>query len=170
MRPVFATQYRAISTRRAVFSCAYLLRNLLAVCAPIPFAIYVKPTGTRLKLHSETRSGINFITACGGAFVQVNETRHATPLIVLAQQLITTWQPVSFDALAAEHFTALAELGVEIVLFGTGAKQRFPHPRLTRALMENRIGLEVMDTGAACRTYNILVSEGRSVAAALLPA
>ena len=127
-------------------------------------------TGTRLKLHSETRSGINFITACDGAFVQVNETRHATPLIVLAQQLIATWQPASFDALAAEHFTALAELGVEIILLGTGAKQRFPHPRLSRTLMEKRIGLEVMDTGAACRTYNILVSEGRSVAAALLPA
>ena len=123
-----------------------------------------------MKLHSETRSGINFITACDGAFVLVNETRHATPLIVLAQQLIATWQPTSFDALAAEHFTALAELGVEIVLLGTGAKQRFPHPRLSRTLMEKRIGLEVMDTGAACRTYNILVSEGRSVAAALLPA
>ena len=123
-----------------------------------------------MKLHSDTRSGLNFITACDGSYVQVNETRHAAPLIVLPQQVLDTWQPASFDALTAEHFSALAELGVEIILFGTGATQRFPHPRLTRALMEKRIGLEVMDTGAACRTYNILVSEGRSVAAALLPA
>ena len=141
-----------------------------ATAASSPIAIHAKPTGTRLKLHSETRTGINFITACDGAFVQVNETRHGTPLIVLAQQLIDTWQPASFDTLAPEHFTALAELGVEIILLGTGAKQRFPDPRLARRLMEKRIGLEVMDTAAACRTYNILVSEGRSVAAALLPA
>lgn len=123
-----------------------------------------------MKLHSETRTGINFITACDGAVVQVNETRHPAPLIVMAHQLIDSWQPASFDALTSEHFAALAQLGVEIVLFGTGAKQRFPHPRLTRALIEKHIGIEVMDTGAACRTYNILVSEGRSVAAALLPA
>lgn len=123
-----------------------------------------------MKLHPETRSGLNFITACDGPHVQVNETRHAAPLIVLPQQLIAAWAPASFDELTAEHFTKLSELGMEIILLGTGAKQRFPHPRLTRALMEKRIGLEVMDTGAACRTYNILVSEGRSVAAALLPA
>ena len=123
-----------------------------------------------MKLHSETRSGLNFITACDITHVQVNENRHAAPLIVLAQQLITTWTPRSFDELGVEHFAALVELGVEIILLGTGAKQRFPHPRLTQALMQKRIGLEVMDTGAACRTYNILVGEGRSVAAALLPA
>ena len=123
-----------------------------------------------MKLHAETRPGINFITACDGALVQINEARHAAPLIVLPQGLIHTWQPLSFDALTAEHFDILAALGVEIMLFGTGARQRFAHPRLTRALIDKRIGLEMMDTGAACRTYNILVSEGRSVAAALLPA
>ena len=123
-----------------------------------------------MKLHSETRQGINFVTALDGALVQVNDTRHPAPLIVMAQQLINTWRPASFDALAAEHFTALAQLGVEIVLLGTGSSQRFPHPGLTRALIDKRVGLEVMDTGAACRTYNILVGEGRSVAAALLPA
>ena len=123
-----------------------------------------------MKLHSETRTGLNFITACDGAVVQVNETRHAAPLIVLGHQLIDSWQPASFEAMTDEHFAALADLGAEIVLLGTGPKQRFPHPRLTRPLIEKRIGLEVMDTAAACRTYNILVSEGRSVAAALLPA
>lgn len=123
-----------------------------------------------MKLEPESRSGLNFITACDGAHVQVNETRHTAPLIVMARQLVDTWPPRSFDELDVEHFNALVDLGVEIILLGTGAQQRFPHPRLTQALMERRIGIEIMDTGAACRTYNILVSEGRSVAAALLPA
>lgn len=123
-----------------------------------------------MKLHSESRSGLNFITASDGAIIQVNEDRHPAPLIVTARELISSWPPRTFDELAAEHFAVLADLGVEIILLGTGATQRFPHPRLTRALMERRIGIEVMDTGAACRTYNILVGEGRSVAAALLPA
>ena len=144
------------------------MRLCPALCGLVQFSVI--ESGSCLKLHSETRTGINFITACDGAVVQVNETRHAAPLIVLAQQLIDTWQPASFDALTPEHFLTLAELGAEIVLLGTGLRQRFPHPRLTRALIDQRIGLEVMDTGAACRTYNILVSEGRSVAAALLPA
>jgi len=56
----------------------------------------------------------------------------------------------------------------DIVVLGTGASLRFPHPRLTRALLEQRIGLEVMDTAAACRTFNILAAEGRRVAAALM--
>ena len=76
-----------------------------------------------MKLHSETRLGINFVTALDGALVQVNETQHPAPLIVMAQRLINTWQPASFDVLAAEHFIALAELGVEIVLLGTGSTQ-----------------------------------------------
>lgn len=123
-----------------------------------------------MKLESETRPGINYITACETTHVQVNENRHAAPLVVLPQQLVHDWSPASFETLSAEHFEALATLGVEIILLGTGPRQRFPHPRLTRALMEKRIGLEVMDTGAACRTYNILASEGRSVAAALMAA
>jgi uncharacterized protein len=73
-----------------------------------------------------------------------------------------------FDDLSADDFTFLKELKVEIVLLGTGARQRFPHPRLTAALAQAGIGLEVMDVQAACRTYNILVAEERKVAAALL--
>ncbi|HXR59504.1 MAG TPA: MTH938/NDUFAF3 family protein, partial [Burkholderiales bacterium] len=73
-----------------------------------------------------------------------------------------------FDALAEPDFEVFQGLGLEILLIGTGPTQRFPHPRLTRALMEKRIGVEVMDTQAACRTYNILIAEGRRVAAAIL--
>ena len=71
-------------------------------------------------------------------------------------------------SLSESDFAALAALTPEVALFGSGATMRFPHPRLTRALTEARIGLEVMDTPAACRTYNILAAEGRRVAAAIL--
>ena len=78
------------------------------------------------------------------------------------------WGATSFDALSSEDFQELSKLGAEIVLLGTGARQRFPHPRLTGALGAKRIGLEVMDLKAACRTYNILVAEERKVALALV--
>ena len=78
------------------------------------------------------------------------------------------WAPARFDALALEHFALLAALEVEVVLLGTGARQRFPAPGLTEPLRAARVGLEVMDVAAACRTYNILLAEERRVAAALL--
>ena len=76
-------------------------------------------------------------------------------------------RPAGFDALVAEDFAAIAALAPEVALLGTGSALRFPHPRLTRALVDARIGLEVMDTAAACRTFNILAAEGRRVAAAV---
>ncbi|PVV08441.1 MAG: hypothetical protein B6D77_11790 [gamma proteobacterium symbiont of Ctena orbiculata] len=87
--------------------------------------------------------------------------------IVLPDQVIPTWRPSDFFDLKAEDFSLLLELTPEIVILGTGATQHFPHPGLTEPLMQHRIGLEVMATSAACRTYNILMAEGRRVAAAL---
>ncbi|MES9824325.1 MAG: Mth938-like domain-containing protein [Candidatus Thiodiazotropha endolucinida] len=87
--------------------------------------------------------------------------------IVLPDRIISTWRPGGFLDLRQEDFSFLAELSPEIVILGTGLKQHFPHPSLTQPLMQNQIGLEVMNTAAACRTYNILMSEGRRVAAAL---
>jgi uncharacterized protein len=81
---------------------------------------------------------------------------------------ILDWSVESFDKLRAEDFALFESLGVDIVLLGTGRRQRFPHPRLTAALAKGGIGVEVMDLQAACRTYNILVAEERKVAAALL--
>lgn len=111
---------------------------------------------------------MNFITAFDPQFVQVNQTRHAASLIVLRERLVENWPVRMLEDLAESHFETLAGLGVEIVLLGTGRTLRFPHPRLSSRLLSQRIGLEVMDTGAACRTYNILSGEGRSVAAALI--
>jgi uncharacterized protein len=120
-----------------------------------------------MKFERETRAGVNIVTGYGEGYVLINGERHASNLIVAPDRVIA-WEAASFDALREEHFAALTALGPEIVLLGTGPRLRFPHPRLTQALAAARIGLEVMDLNAACRTYNILVSEDRRVAAALL--
>ena len=121
-----------------------------------------------MKLHLDRPGGTNFITAIEDRFVTVNQTRHSASLIVMRERVVEHWGPRGFEELTADHFQALADLGVDIVLLGTGRGLRFPHPRLAAALNARRIGLEVMDTGAACRTYNILSGEGRNVAAALI--
>jgi uncharacterized protein len=120
-----------------------------------------------VKLHASRPSGINTITGYGEGYVMVNGERREKSVVVLADR-IQEWSTQSFDQLSAADFAFLKELNVEIVLLGTGPRQRFPHPRLTAALAQAGIGLEVMDLQAACRTYNILVAEERKVAAALL--
>jgi uncharacterized protein len=99
--------------------------------------------------------------------ITVNGIVYRENLLVMPSQVIPQWRPVSFEELIPEDFAKLAELGPEIVILGTGSKQYFPSPALTYPLLDAHIGLEVMDTAAACRTYNILMSEGRQVAAAL---
>lgn len=78
------------------------------------------------------------------------------------------WDCASFEQLSAAHFSRIAELQPELVIFGSGTRLRFPPPAFLRDLMGRRIGVETMDTLAACRTYNILAGEGRHVIAALL--
>jgi uncharacterized protein len=120
-----------------------------------------------VKLHASGPSGVNTITGYGEGYVVVNGERRASSVVVLPDR-IEQWEVAAFDSLTAEDFAFLKELGVEIVLLGTGSRQRFPHPRLTASLAQAGVGLEVMDVQAACRTYNILVAEARKVAAALL--
>jgi len=120
-----------------------------------------------VKLHAAAAGAAHIITAYGDDYVSVNGEQRKSSVIVTAQG-VQRWPPEKFDALSAEDFRQLAALGVEIVLLGTGPRQRFPHPRLTAPLVQARVGLEVMDTKAACRTYNILVAEARRVALALV--
>jgi len=120
-----------------------------------------------VKLHSSRPSGVNTITGYGEGYVAVNGERRNSSVVVMPDR-IEPWAVQSFDQLSTEDFAFLRDLKAEIVLLGTGARQRFPHPRLTAALAQAGIGLEVMDLQAACRTYNILVAEERKVAAALL--
>ncbi len=121
-----------------------------------------------MKLHADALTSLNTVTAYGPGFVEVNQVRHAGNLILAPDHPVESWSAESFDALRAEDFESLLELRPEIVLVGTGDRQRFPHPRLTRPLLDARVGVEVMDTRAACRTYNILMSEGRRVVAVFL--
>ena len=120
-----------------------------------------------MKLHASGPSALNTFSGYGDGFVMVNGQRHERNVIVMPERLLP-WDAQSFDSLKEEDFRPLLELAPEILLIGTGPKQRFPHPRLTRGLAEKRIGVEAMDLQAACRTYNILMSEERRVAAALL--
>lgn len=123
-----------------------------------------------MKLHSSAAAaGRNTFTGYGDGWYALNGERREGSLIVFPDRILE-WPVAGFEALRAEDFAILAGARPEIVLLGTGARQRFPHPRLTQALMQARVGVEVMDTAAACRTYNILMAEERRVAAALLAA
>jgi uncharacterized protein len=121
-----------------------------------------------LKLHLDNRAGVNTFTGYGAGYVSVNGARHEKNLVVLATEIICDWAPGGFDSLSPDHLAPLARHGLEIVLIGTGTRLRFPRPEILRPLIEARIGVEVMDVQAACRTYNILAAESRKVAAALL--
>ncbi len=120
-----------------------------------------------MKLHPAVRGPYNVITAYGDDYVSVNGARRESSFIVLPDRILE-WSVEAFDRLSEESFSSLAGLEVEILLLGTGPRQRFPHPRLTAALAAGHIGVEVLDLKAACRTYNILVAEERKVAAALM--
>lgn len=121
-----------------------------------------------MKLHLQTADGTHLITAYGDHYITVNGRRHEHSLIVLPDRVISGWQAPAPAALTPEHFAELTGSGLEILLLGTGPRLHFPHPRLIHALAQQGIGLEAMDTFAACRTYNILAGEGRKVAAALI--
>jgi uncharacterized protein len=121
-----------------------------------------------MKIHLETGIGQNLIRAYAPGRITVNEEVYTRSLVVTPQQIIPEWPPETIANLLEEHFETIVMLKPEVVILGTGAKLVFPAASLTRALVNARIGLEVMDTGAACRTYNILMSDDRRVAAALL--
>lgn len=121
-----------------------------------------------MKFHLDQTGGKNAFTGYGEGYVAVNGERHTESLVVSGERVITAWPARSVEALGADHLAAIVELGPEIVLLGTGARLQFPSPALLAPLYKAGIGVEVMDTPAACRTYNILLGEGRNVIAALI--
>lgn len=120
-----------------------------------------------MKLHQSQNQGNNLFTGYGDGHVLINHERHDGNLIVSPDR-VAPWAAEDFAGLTAEHFAAALDFEPELVLFGSGASLRFPHPKLTADLARARIGVEAMDTAAACRTYNILLAEGRRVVALLL--
>ncbi|MEE9331878.1 MAG: Mth938-like domain-containing protein [Methylophilaceae bacterium] len=121
-----------------------------------------------MKLHLTQAENNNLITGYGVGYIEINKQRYEQQIIVMAEKLILDWSAKNFESLTEAHFTQLLSLKPEVVLLGTGSTHRFVHPKLTASLAEKNIAVECMRTDAACRTYNILMSEGRNVAAALL--
>ncbi|CAM5797108.1 Mth938-like domain-containing protein [Rhizobacter sp. Root404] len=121
-----------------------------------------------MKLQADRIEGQNAIARHGPGGVLVNGVEHRHSVVVPWSGDVVRWPVDGFDALTDLHFEALAALAPELVIFGSGSRIRFPKPALLKPLIGRRIGIETMDTAAACRTYNVLLAEGRSVVAALL--
>jgi uncharacterized protein len=119
-----------------------------------------------VKFHLSQAEG-NVVTGSGPGWVRVGADEHRESLVIARDTMVKPWA-ATFEALDEAAFERVKALAPEIVLLGTGARQRFPHPRLYRTLTADRIGVEVMDSAAAARTYNIIAAEGRRVAAALI--
>lgn len=120
-----------------------------------------------MKLHLHNDPRLNQINAYGADHVIINGQRYQHNLIVTTTEIVTDWA-AGYDELHADDFDPILTLHPQVVLLATGSRQRFPAPLLLRPLIDAGIGFEIMDLSAACRTYNLLVSEGREVAAALL--
>jgi uncharacterized protein len=121
-----------------------------------------------MKLQADRIEGQNAIARHGPDGVIVNGVEYRSSVLVPAAGTVTAWPVERFVELTEAHFEAIAALAPELVIFGSGPRIRFPHPSLIRPLITRRIGVETMDTAAACRTYNVLLAEGRAVVAALL--
>jgi uncharacterized protein len=121
-----------------------------------------------LKFEREQPGGRNSFTGYGAGWVAVNGERHGASLVVGAGNIVAGWTARSIDALTPGDLAAIVELAPEIALIGSGERFAFPDPAVLAPLYAAGIGVEVMDTPAACRTYNILLGEGRNVVAALI--
>jgi uncharacterized protein len=121
-----------------------------------------------MKFTQHTPAGLNLIRRYGRDFIAVGEEEIRASCIVGARTLIRDWPPRDVPSLRAEHFVPLFELEPEVVVLSTGERQQFPSAALRAEFATRKIGIEVMEIGAACRTYNVLVSESREVLAAIL--
>jgi uncharacterized protein len=120
-----------------------------------------------MKFTLESSSRVNLVRAYSRAELRIGDARVRSSCIVSAERLITDWPPARLEALAPQHLEAIFALEPQVVLLGTGERQRFPAAGIRGAFAARGVGLEVMDLGAACRTYNVLVQEERRAVAAL---
>lgn len=121
-----------------------------------------------MKLTDERTAGANIVRSYGPGEIRIGETVLTHSCLVSAAQLVADWRPQSIEELTLADLDAVLAMEPEIVVLGAGVRQRFPAAEWTAALLSRGIGCEVMETGAACRTYNVLVSEDRKVVAALM--
>jgi len=121
-----------------------------------------------MKMQADSMEGQNAVQRHSAEGVIVNGLEHRSSVIVPWRGEVADWPVARFEELSESHFEQVAELAPEIVIFGSGARIRFVRPALLKPLIARRVGVETMDVAAACRTYNVLLSEGRSVVLALL--
>jgi uncharacterized protein len=121
-----------------------------------------------MKFTRELPANIHLVRSYELGAVRIGEKALHSSCLFNAKELIADWAPRAVADLTAEHFAAAFAWQPEIILLGTGARQQFPAREIYAAILARGIGFEVMDTGAACRTYNVLVGEDRRVVAALL--
>lgn len=121
-----------------------------------------------MELSLDTAQSTYHITAYQTGKIQINQTWFERSLIITPETLISDWPPQKLSELRAEHCSLILNLNPKLVILGSGLTLRFPPPELLMPFYRRQIGVEIMDTGAACRTYSVLASEGRNVAAGLL--
>lgn len=121
-----------------------------------------------MKFQPERAEGVNVITRHDPLQVWVGNEAHASSVLVPWNGDVQVWPASTPAELTAAHFERILELKPQLVIFGSGPKLQFVKPALMRALIDHHIGVETMDTPAACRTFNVLAAEGRAVVAALL--
>lgn len=121
-----------------------------------------------MKLQADPKQSLNTVTRYDRSFIEINEVRFTESILVMPEGFIEPWKVNTFAELNLNHFLHILDKRPALVIFGSGSKLRFPAAHLLQDLIHARIGFETMDTQAACRTYNVLMSEGRFVMGAFL--
>jgi uncharacterized protein len=124
--------------------------------------------GNAMKFNLDQPAAINVVRGYGPGTIRIGERTFSRSLIVTATRIIEDWRPLGIPDLKVTDLDPLLELRPEVLLIGSGTRQVFPDRAILAALYSAGLGFEIMDTGAACRTYNVLVAEGREVVAALI--
>ena len=122
---------------------------------------------TTMKFAEDHNSSNYKITGYDSTAVEINGRSFKKPFILSPMEFISDWQPQDLSSLAIEHFADLYEMKPEVIILGTGQIQTFPDREILKYLVQNRIGYEIMDTQAACRTFNVIMAEGRNVVAGM---
>ena len=115
----------------------------------------------------ETNTGTNVVRRYEAGAITVNDSTYRASIIITETDIITDWQPPAFDDVGSEHLKPFLSLQMDVLLLGCGETQKFLHPELLQPFMEKNVGVEIMNTAAACRTFNVLAGEGRQVVAGL---
>lgn len=121
-----------------------------------------------MKLTDESRTAANMVRSYEPGELRVGEASYTRSCVIAAQMIVTDWPPQTIDELAPEHLDTVLALQPDVVILGTGPRQHFPSTALISKVLGRGIGFEVMDTAAACRTFNILLAEDRRAVAALM--